>query len=341
MNKVLIIRFSSLGDIVQALAAAQALKLRYPQVEIHWAARADMAPLLEVVTCVDRVWPLHRKEGLGGLLRLAADLKKEKFDLIYDAHSNLRSHLLAWLLRRPGQKFVRRSKERWKRFLLFRLRKNFFPKPYRGALSFLTPLKNYVATDVAPRIHLKPYLGVRPEVDEAAERICLAPSAAWDLKRWPVDHWQKVVDYIEEQKFALLGGPEDKFLQQIVDVAPDRVKNWAGHLNWAETAYVIQRCPLLISGDTGALHLGDALGTPTLAILGPTAFGHPSRDNTVVMEKDLWCRPCTKDGRGHCIQREHKKCLVDITPSDVVEAAAILMQKMGRRKSPPTEAPRT
>jgi ADP-heptose:LPS heptosyltransferase len=333
VKKVLIIRFSSLGDIAQALAAAQALKDKYPEVEIHWAARADMAPLLEVIQCVAKVWPLNRGEGLLGLWRLAKTLRQENFDLVYDAHSNVRSHFLSFVLRGSGTVFIRRSKERLKRFLLFKFRKNYFPKPYRGAISYLTPIKDYVSSATAPRVLLKPYTGTRAEIIEAAEKIMLAPSAAWDLKKWPVENWQKIVYFLEEQKFAILGGPDDKYLDAIRADAPDQVKNWCGQLSWAETAHVISRAPLLISGDTGALHLGDAFGTPTLAILGPSAFGHPSRPNTVTVEKDLWCRPCTKDGRGKCFNPENKKCLKDISPQEVVEAAANLMQKTSPREA--------
>lgn len=325
MKKILIIRFSSLGDIAQALAAAQVFKDHNPQCEIHWAVRSDLASLLEIVTCVDKVWSLKRSEGWRGLLQLARTLRHQNFDFIYDAHSNVRSHFLSWFLRKPGVIFVRRPKERWKRFLLFKLRRNYFPKPYRGALSYLEPLKHYVSFQGAPKISLKPYEGARPELEEARERILLAPSAAWDLKKWPLKNWQQIVYFLEEQNFALLGGPDDQELEVIRENAPEQVKNWAGQLSWAETAYAIQRTPLLISGDTGALHLGDAFGTPTIAIIGPSAFGHPSRPNSVVVEKDLWCRPCTKDGRGFCKNSEFKKCLNDITPQEVVEAAASLL----------------
>lgn len=318
MQNVLIIRFSSWGDITQALTAAEALKSRYPTCQIHWVTRSDFAEFVGAFQAIDQVHKLPRKEGLLGLIRLGIQLRRLHFDLIFDAHSNLRSRILSFLLFSFSRKLIRRSKERLRRLLYFKFGVKTFSWPYRGALSYVRPLRAYVL-EAAPHLQLKAAT-TTPASPYTDKYVLLAPSAAWDLKKWPTEHWIALIEGIRgrfpNQEMALLGGPEDDFSQI---VAKTRIENWAGKLSWLETTYAIARCKALVSGDTGALHVGDALNRPTVAILGPTAFGHPARANSIPAEIPLWCRPCTKDGRGRCYNPSFKKCLVDVTPDRVLK----------------------
>lgn len=322
MKKVLFVRFSSLGDITQALAAALALKQEYPTIELHWIVRADFKSYLEQFTAIDRIWPLERSEGFQGLFRLSQQLNRENYDMVYDAHSNVRSHLLCFALRllKPSRKIIRRSKERFKRVMLFSFRKNLYPKPFRGAMSFVKPLENFLGKSLPVPI---------PKIKSSsgASHILLAPSAAWEMKRWPVPYWRKLIELMKDEKFVLLGGKEDAFLTEIQNKALDRVENKAGLWNWNETLSSIKSARLVISGDTGVLHMADLLGVPTIALIGPTAFGYPFRNSSVVLETQLFCKPCSKDGRGKCVNRTYKKCLFDISPEKVQWAAEELLGK--------------
>jgi ADP-heptose:LPS heptosyltransferase len=326
VQKLLIIRFSSLGDIAQALTAAQALKGTHAGCSIHWVTRADFTEFVKSFSSVDQVWSFERRAGFLGLIRLGIMLRREKYDFVYDAHSNVRSRILSVLLWRPSTLLVRRSKERWKRFLLFKMRLNTFEMPYRGALSYLSPIARFVtATEQAP------YLDIKSQPAEALtdtkSTILLAPSAAWELKKWPTEYWLKLIQLLNKNlpnyKLALIGGPEDNFESLM---ATGYVQNLAGKLSWKQTAYAIKNSPLLISGDTGALHVGDGLKVKTVAIIGPTAFGHPSRVNSLVAEQPLYCRPCTKDGRGKCYNDTFKKCLIEVTPETVLMKAQHLLE---------------
>ena len=146
----------------------------------------------------------------------------------------------------------------------------------------------------------------------------LAPSAAWEMKRWPVGHWQSLIAKMPTQKFVVVGGPQDHFCDELEKAGPDRVQNLAGLLSWLESARLVSECRGLVSGDTGILHLGDYTGRPTWAIIGPTAFGFPSWSNSHTVDIQLPCRPCTKDGRGQCrLTKEPRKCLLDINPEKI------------------------
>lgn len=321
-HKILIIRFSSLGDIAQAFASAQLLKAADPSAVIHWVTRSDFHDFVFGVPSISHVWQLRRAEGFRGLVRLGLELRAQKFDLIYDAHSNMRSYVLSVLLWRPGIKLLRRPKERIKRFLLFTLRRNTFENPYRGAWSFVNPLRNIFAFPaVLPAIEWQP----RTPAAEVSDTILFAPSAAWELKKWPSEYWRELIGLLPNFKIGLLGGPEDHF-DDLVAVAPDRVRNFAGKMNWTETTQAIYDCKLVVSADTGALHIADNFNKKAIALIGPTAFGFPSRPNSKVLEVELWCRPCTKEGRSKCFNPEFKKCLKDIRPAIVAAKVQELLQ---------------
>ena len=326
-TKILIIRFSSLGDIIQNLTAVDHLQARFPGSEIHWVTRQDFADLVKTHPGLKRVWVMERPKGLPGLIQLARQLKAEGFTHVYDAHSNVRSHIVSWVLGLPGSGrtkfFVRRSKERIKRWLLFRWRWNLLPWPYHGAQSYVWPLKKWQVEWNPQLSHGLQLPDLKKETRQmlkwpSGQTWVLAPSAAWEMKRWPVEHWQHLIRLRPKDNFFILGGPQDHFCEQLEQAAPERVQNLAGLLSWLESARLVSECRGLISGDTGVLHLGDYLGRPTWALLGPTAFGFPSWANSHTVDISLPCRPCTKDGRGLCrLTKTPRKCLIDIDPERI------------------------
>ena len=134
-----------------------------------------------------------------------------------------------------------------------------------------------------------------------------------------------------EQRFVILGGPEDEFCQHFQTEFPNQVLNLAGKLKLTESLAVLERAQALVSGDTGLLHWADSLEIPTIALLGPTAFGRTWSPTTLILERSLPCRPCTKDGRGRCTESVYKRCLVDIAPFEVQKGLRAL------EKEEPTE----
>lgn len=330
--KILILRFSSFGDVLQTLSVAGRFAESFPEAEIHWVTRAEFAPLVSSHPHVSKVWTIDKKDSLSQLLALGGKLRNEKFTHIYDAHNNLRSHVLGWILNgifgwrvwTGRHKFLRRSIYRWRRFLLFKFRRNLFPKPFSGQFALLEPLLKWglpVTAPAPPQLILKNHDKRVDEVLPAHFKnfVTLAPSAAFELKRWPLDHWKSLILMFPETQFVVLGGPEDIFLSELVLVAPDRVLNLAGKLPLLGSAEVIARSRVLISNDTGLMHVAEQIGKPCLALMGPAPFGFPSRPLTKIYELDLSCRPCSKHGQGPCINAEFHKCMRDIRPSAVAE----------------------
>lgn len=331
--KILIIRFSSFGDVLQSLSIAGQIGEAWPQAEIHWVTREEFIPLLQRHPHIARVWSLPRGAGIAQLWRLGRELKREKFTHIYDAHNNLRSHILSgvlngflsWRVWFGRRRFLRRSIFRFKRFMLFRFRRNLFPKPFAGQLALLEPLRRWGLSGVPPATP-QLFLDANSETrarqmlpPDFGEFVALAPSAAFPLKRWPLEYWQELVRQVPDMRFVILGGPEDKFLETLAAVDPTRVLNLAGRLSLMESAQVVSHARALVANDTGLMHVAEQLGIPCLALMGPAPFGFPSRSRTLIYEIDLPCRPCSKHGQGPCVNPEFQKCLRDIRPANVAE----------------------
>ncbi|KYG60900.1 heptosyltransferase [Bdellovibrio bacteriovorus] len=334
--KFLIIRFSSFGDVVQTLSVPAAIKKTYPEAQVHWVTRKDMASLLLNHPAIDRIWEFDRKAGFKGLLRLCLQMRQEGFTHIYDAHNNTRSRVISFLLRPLGfmglgPAFIRRSIRRWKRFLLFRLRINTFEMPFSGQRDLLEPLLPWGVSKYAPpapqifpseESHRKAH----EVLGDYAGSVALAPSSAHFLKRWPKEYWKELILLCPGQKFVLLGGPEDSFIEDIHDVAPDRTLNLAGKCSLQVSSAVVAQSSALVSADTGLLHVAEQLGKKAIAMMGPAPFGFPSRPSTRIMEIELPCRPCSKHGQGPCVNKEKfHQCMVDITPQQIAAELKILL----------------
>lgn len=349
-EKILILRFSSFGDIIQTLSVPAALKALFPESEIHWVTLTHFQDFPRLHPQVDRVWALDKKDKSLGLKKLIHELKSQNYTHIYDAHNNLRSHRICWALRGLwGLKsllsfkklhFLRRSRYPLRRFLLFRFHINLYPKPFVGQWALLEPLKKWgVSLDLPPT----PQVFFSNEATQKAQSlllplresasnvvvVALSPSASQLLKRWPVPHWKELIQMTPSHwRFVLLGGPEDDFIEEIYQTAPDRGINLAGKLTLQESSALVDQVDLLITADTGLLHIAEQRGRPCIALMGPAPFGYPGRKSTTILELDLDCRPCSKHGQGPCVNAVYQKCLVEISPQQVYQTAlSLLAQK--------------
>jgi heptosyltransferase-2 len=354
----LIIRFSSFGDIIQALGIPASFHKQFPNSQIDWLVRDDFFDLIKDHPLIANAIAFPRKSSVVALLKLAWNLASPTqshyannalrvggYTHIYDAHHNIRSGLvvatfrlrrLIYLFQSPlsfqNFQLIRRSKDRLKRWLFFniyyfRSTRPVLPRPFIGAKSFLKPLEKWGLTSAIPLAPLFFTNEIVPD-DVTSEikglpfpLIAIAPSAAWEMKRWPIKNWKTLITMLPNSGFVIMGGPNDNFLQEIVSADPFRVKNLAGRLTLAQSSALLKQTQLVIANDTGLLHVADQLGIPTLAIIGPTAFGYPSQSSSNSIEIELPCKPCSKDGRGKCHAVIYQLCLVSITAEMVAKAA--------------------
>ena len=321
------IRFSSIGDLTQALSIPPVLHDHFDsssgqKCEIHFLTRSDFAELLTNNPSVQKIWTVNRKEGFKSLLKTIKALRSENYDLIYDAHNNLRSFFVRHFVQ--SKQVVVKPMERWKRFLLLNFKINKFEKPFSGQRDLLKPLEQIGVTFKLPPA---PQIFFSSEVNQKmnllmnnfnlrpSDFVVFVPSAAYPLKRWPIDYWKKLIQIYSHKKIVVLAGPTDHFTHELDQYT--HVINLTGKTSLLESAAIIQHAQFVVTNDTGLLHFSEQLGKNTIALMGPAPFGYPSRKTTQILETALSCRPCSKHGQGPCTNKEFQKCLRDITPEIV------------------------
>jgi ADP-heptose:LPS heptosyltransferase len=154
----------------------------------------------------------------------------------------------------------------------------------------------------------------------------LAPGAAHATKRWPIRHWRDLTERLRLLGYGLvaLGGAADR---EIAGALGSNVANAAGEFTLQETGACLARAAVLVSGDTGVMHMATGVGTRVVALFGPTVepFGFfPYRSRAVVLERDLPCRPCSAMGTERC-PLGHHRCLEDVLPDQVAAAVQQLV----------------
>jgi heptosyltransferase I len=336
--KILILKPSSLGDVIQALPVLRLLKLHFPQSEIFWWIDSALAPLLEedpdlagVVRFERKRWgkPQHWPE----MLRSIRSLRAQKFDLVIDLQCLLRSAIFAWLARGKFLIGLDEVREGARGFYDLAVpRKTFHTHAVDWYLAALPPLgvpvhKNFKWLPDRPQISA----AVKSEwKTDGAKWIALQPGARWKNKRWPVNYFAQLVRSLAEKfpdtRFAVLGSSEDKPLGEIISrAAPEKVLNLCGETSLPEMIEWIRLCDLLVTNDTGPMHAAAALGKPLVALFGPT---EPRRTGPYdqlqnVLRLDLPCSPCLKS---FCTWKNPDECLNAISPAAVFERAGKLLK---------------
>jgi heptosyltransferase-1 len=331
--KILILKPSSLGDVVQALPVLRLLKRHLPASEIFWWIDSALAPLLEgdpdltgIVRFERKRWaaPRHWPE----MFRSLRWMRAQNFDWVIDLQCLARSGMFAWL---ANGKFLIGLDE------VREGARGFYDVAIRRA-SFHTHAADWYLA-VLPRLGVPVHnhfiwLPERPAIAAAvkskwqtdgARWIAIQPGARWENKRWPVEFFAELVRLLAkkfpEARFAILGAAEAKPLgEMILRAEPQRSLNLCGETSLPEMIEWLRLCQLMVTNDTGPMHVAAALGKPLVAIFGPTEprrtgpYGHLES----VLRIDLPCSPCLKS---HCTYEKPEECLKAISPEMVFERA--------------------
>ena len=339
LRRLLLIRLSSLGDILLLTPLLNLLRTTCPQAQIDVLVKAEYHDLLRAHPGITRLLIFDSRQSL---LRTLRSLRVDCYDLALDLHCTPRSQLLLRGLR-ARRKLVY-NKRVLRRALLVRLGWN--------TLRCMTPVPELYAAPLR-RLGLTGRLGpptmhLDGESMEAMEAhitgslpdapnqplLAVAPGARWATKRWPVERFAAVAQELAREKQAavvILGGSDEAQLARtLCDKLDVPVVNGAGTLSLMNSAALLSRCRLLISNDSGLMHMATALQVPVVAIFGPTVqeFGfYPFQARAEVVSEPLSCRPCSTKGSQRCPLRHHA-CMQDISSARVV-AAAKAMWKSG------------
>jgi len=341
--RILLIRFSSLGDVVLASALIRALRQTFPDAEIDFVVRRKYAELVRHNPRLNTVFEYDARTGFSGLKMLKAKLRGREYGVVLDLQKNFRSVFLRTGLR-SRSKILKVKKNQFLRFLLVKFKWNlyrrFYARPLSVAQKYLNAAEPLLGRCDAPETEIFLPPAILNEEKERWNRlreqnfaVVMAPGARHFTKRWPADYYVRLIRRIYENsggKTVLVGGKDEASLAREIcaGLPAGSCLNLCGELSVLQTAALISLAPFFISNDSGLMHVAAAFGKPQIAIFGSTTreLGFfPQNPRAVVMENNaLACRPCSHIGRAAC-PKGHFKCMREITPEMVYREYISLM----------------
>jgi len=311
--KILVVRFSSIGDIVLTTPVLRCVKQQLPGVTLHYLTRRRFADVLKANPHIDKLWLMD--ESIDELLE---PLRDESFDYIVDLHSNFRTLMLKLFLEIPSFTFNKLNLRKW---LLVNFKVNALPRKHvverylqtvkplgvkndHQGLDYFIPRDDEIGIDQLPLTHLHGFVAV-------------AFGAAHATKSIPYEKLKELCSALPVPVILLGGKAERELANRIEADFPVKIYNACGLLNINQSASIVSKAKAVIATDTGLMHIAAAFRKPIVSVWGNTvpAFGmHPylptNPNRNAVMEVNLKCRPCSKIGYAKC-PRGHFKCMLE------------------------------
>jgi lipopolysaccharide heptosyltransferase I len=331
-RSLLVIKPSSFGDIVQALPVLAALRQAWPAARIDWLVKAEWAGLLEKHPLIDQVLLLPR--ALAQWLPLLTRLRTGDYDLVIDLQGLLRSGLLSRITGAPVRVGFADGREGSPWCYTHRVRvENDATHAVKRYLELIRGLDVSIGDAVTFPLPEWKAEGrwVKGLLMEAMpgepKTVCVIhPAARWKTKQWPGERYAELADWLIARKgclVVLVGGKDQaNQVSHVIDRMRERPLNLVARTTLAQLAVLLRQANLVITNDSGPMHLAAAVGTPVVAIFGPTdprkvgpfGLGH------IVLKKTVDCSRCT---RNRCAQ--DLLCLKAITIEDAQEAVELSM----------------
>jgi len=336
---ILIIRLSAIGDVVHALSVIEPLRKHYPGCKITWVIEEEAADILKSYPGIDRVIVSRRKRWLrqfksGQVMKalrqataFVKTLRSQEYDLVLDFQGLFKSGIISFLSRGKRKIGYKNAREG----------STFFYSEKAPATDFndhaikrhQVILKHLGIND--SEISYESLFNVSDEravdslldeagVDRDKSLVTVHPAATWKTKIWPTEKVVELCDLLINEfscQVVLVGSyAEEPLLTDMAACAKNEVKNMAGRTKLSELACLISKSDLLVTTDSGPMHMACAVKTPVVAVMGPTAPWRtgPFGDEYSVVKHELSCSPCFK--RTEC-PLEHHKCMEEISVEEV------------------------
>lgn len=325
--KILVIRLSSIGDIVLTQPVVAALQAYHPQCEIHYLTKSAFIP---VVRSFGMPLAIHAYEELQSVAALISFGNLHRFDLVLDLHNKLSTFIIKNLIR-GRQTFTYNKKHGLRR----RIVQHKTSEKIASTIElYCTALhKAGIECDVTPPV-LHPDTSVRSAALSALQRlkseavplIGLFPGAQHNTKQYPIEQLAKAITLLASERpcrFAVLGSASERHLaQQLMEHVSVELHDFCGAYTLAELISAVDLLDAVVTNDSGPMHIAAALAKPQVAIFGSThphlGFA-PHNSRAIILGAPLGCRPCSLHGGEEC-PLGHFDCMHSITPEDVANA---------------------
>lgn len=311
--KILVVRFSSIGDIVLTTPVVRALKQQLPDVTLHFLTKQQFAGILTHNPSVDRVITIQRSVS-----EVIEQLKAERYDYVIDLHNNLRTLQLKLRLRRPSFTFPKVNVKKW---LLVNFKLDVLPRIHVVERYFAAVKALKVSNDsLSCEFHIPPdavvdvakAFGLTPQ-----SFVAIAIGAQFFTKRMP---FTKLIEVIEQLNapIVLLGGATDRELAEALCLhfQGKEIHAACGEYSLAQSASIVQQASVLLTNDTGMMHIASCYEIQTVSVWGNTVprlgmypyFPQNPARFSIHEVADLACRPCSKIGFQQC-PKQHFNCM--------------------------------
>ena len=334
--KVLILKPSSLGDVVQALPVLRMLKRQHPEAKVYWWISSEIAPLLEHDPDLEGIIPFDRREASNPffwpeLFYHVRQMRELRADYVLDLQSLARSAVVAWFANGAATIGLDDPREAAPTFYDLAI-----PRPswdthavdwYLRALHPLDVPLNWDFTWLPPRSEVQKKVAER--FPKNGRRVVLIPGARWENKRWPLENFTELTRLLLQHdpslQVTILGSKTDLAAGlALKKVCPEKVQDLTGRTTLPEMVEVLRETDIAVTNDTGPMHIAAALGVPLVPLFGPTSpsrtgpFGQVQR----TLQIPLPCVPCMQS---RCHNPDPLACLTGITPQAVFAQSRSLL----------------
>ena len=335
-KKILIVKPSSLGDVVHSLPFLSAVHACFPGAEVHWVIAKGLEGLLEGHPMIHRLivinkdlWKKISRAGdtVKEIRQLYRDLRSEHYDLAVDLQGLLRSGLITMATHAPVRVGFTEAREGSRLF---------YTRKVKGGTG-IHAVDRYmrIAADIGCPADTIAFPfpqqpvgsdGVRRILADLGRYAVIVPGARWKTKIWPAENFGKVAAKLSVRSVVIGSSGERGIADKVVSSSRGRAMSLAGETDLSELIGLMRRASIVITNDSGPMHIGAALNIPVIAVFGPTSpvLTGPYGRGHVILQTDEPCAPCFKR---ECADM---KCMMGITPGNVIEEAEAALKAAER-----------
>ncbi len=319
--KILVIRFSSIGDIILTTPVLTAIKTKYPNSEIDFVTLERFKDAISGNKNIDKLILFNKEKykGINGIYKFSKTIKSNNYDIVIDLHSKMRSKILTKFISAKTYRYKKRS---WWKTLLVKMRiikyevdgtivNNYFGAVKKG----LGVIKN------SEKLEFDFTKKDLEKVEKYKNSIIFAPGASKETKKWPKEYFGELGKLLlknSNKKIILIGSKKEyEELEVIKNIAGKDIINLAGKLSLKESGALMSQAEFVLTNDSGPFHIARGVRSKVFAIFGPTAPNMFEYDEkSILIYENTSCSPCSLHGDAEC-PKKHFDCMKKLTAKKV------------------------